>query len=62
MSSENDNRTLADRIGVPEGTMLEWSPVISRLSQNYKKPRDEPNYDVLSKTRINATHGHSIPH
>lgn len=56
-----DKRTLAEKIGVPEGTMLEWSPIISLLSQSHKKPVSEPIYDVLSTTRINATHGVPAP-
>ena len=57
----SNDKSIAEKLGVPEGTLLEWSPVIKMLSENYKKPRAEPLYDVLQTTRINATHGAPIP-
>ena len=55
----DDDRSLAERIGVPEGTMLEWSPIVSRLKDIHTKPRPEPLYIEFQK-KMSKQNPHSL--
>lgn len=54
---ELDPESLAAKWNLPMDHKLEWSPIITTLSQAHKVPRSEPMVNVHATTQMNMFHG-----